>query len=157
MTDNVTVTLAAVKLLKVFCLLIMMLMLMSTLILFNVSCCGEEKAECAFCQLTIACCAVRPAHFHVIFVSLNSLLLRFTEDTFDPEQSATIGYTHTDVHKHKDLLEDTGNLIRSYNALVFPLFLSWLIRCGFQSEDTRNRWEQSKARHMGKTAVIKLL
>lgn len=23
-----------------------------------------------------------------------SLLLRFTDDTFDPEQSATIGYTH---------------------------------------------------------------
>lgn len=25
---------------------------------------------------------------------LRSLLLRFTDDTFDPEQSATIGYTH---------------------------------------------------------------
>lgn len=35
-----------------------------------------------------------------------------------------------------------------------PLSLIWLNRCGFQSKDTCNRWEQSKARHMGKTEAL---
>lgn len=40
-----------------------------------------------------------PAYFHIIFPLPDSLLLRFTEDTFDPEQSATIGNTHTYIYR----------------------------------------------------------
>ncbi|CAG5897075.1 unnamed protein product [Menidia menidia] len=50
----------------------------------------SRKVAKAVCLQTIGKCTASLAH--LIFISSpNSLLLRFTDDTFDPEQSATIG------------------------------------------------------------------